>query len=505
MYKIQNFSFQYLNQSILLQDISLNINQGDFVLLIGKSGSGKSTLLKHLCPSLIPQGKCTGKIYLNNVSVKKSNCIVGFVNQNPDTQIVMDYVWHEIAFGLENLNMPLTQMKQRVGEIVNYFNLQDIYLSKCANLSGGQKQLINLASIVAMNPEIIILDEPTSQLDPKHSKIFMQLIKQLHQDFGTTIIITEHQYEEVLNYSNKVIILDEGKIIKQGSADVIVDFLIKNKHELQQTLPEYVQLTHKIDYQQAHRYIQQHKFEYKSNVYNLNHPDILIIDDLNYLDIIKHCHLKIKKSAITSIVGANGSGKTTLLKCMMFFLQFKGKIFYDNKRLKKRPLQFAFLPQDPQVLFSHDSVLEELQLFPVKEVCLLLEKYNLMGKKHIHPYDLSGGQQQLLGLIKLLLLKPEVIFLDEPTKGLDTINKAKLGEYLVDLAKQGLTIVMVSHDLEFCARYSNMCGMMFNGKVESLSYAHDFFKNNMFYTTQLCKLFKKTNQEVVLIEDVYEI
>ena len=215
MYKIENFSFIYPKGKEVIQDISFGVNKGDFVVISGKSGCGKTTLLKHLKPSLKPEGEMRGTIILDE-EIENDDTKIGFVFQNPNDQIVMDKVWHEIAFGLENMGIPLKQMKRRVGEIVNYFNLQNIINRDTQSLSGGEKQLVNLASVMVMNPKVILLDEATAQLDPVNRDEFIKIIKQINDDFNVTIIFVEHQLEGLLDVANRLIVMDEGKIVIDG-------------------------------------------------------------------------------------------------------------------------------------------------------------------------------------------------------------------------------------------------------------------------------------------------
>lgn len=507
MYSAKQFSFKYPGQSLNLVNLNFKINNGDFVLIMGQSGSGKSTLLHHLCPSLIPNGQRSGELFYNGQSIDKVNEPIGFVFQNPDDQIVMDNIIHEIAFGLENINMPLVEMKQRVGEIVQFFNLQSLLFQPCDQLSGGQKQLLNLASIMAMNPQTIILDEPTSQLDPFMASTFLNMLKTIHEQYQTTIIIVEHRYEQLLSMCNKIIVLEKGTILSQGSPQDTLDFLFKTHHPLIRTLPDDVMFSQRIlNPTQFKIFLSLHQFKTHFNDPHLSSQTILELKDVSYSfkenKVLQHCDLKINQHQITAILGGNGSGKSTLLNCIMGFNRYKGLITYQNHKLKDASIQIGLVPQDPRVLFVCDSIKDELSMFPIKEVENLLQTFNLMPYLNTHPYDLSGGYQQLLAFIKVVLLKPKILLLDELTKGLDGILKKQLGQFLHQLLKQDVTILMVSHDLEFCAKYANQCGLMFDGKVEAMQETRKFMSTNLFYTTQFAKLFKSVDADVIKIEDV---
>ncbi len=506
MYQIESFSFQYFHSTPILRNLNLTINQGDFILLVGKSGSGKTTFLKHLCPSLIPKGQRIGNIYYSHQPIQEVQEVIGFVMQNPDDQIVMDNVSNELAFGLENLGMDIDQMRQRVSEIVCYFHLNDIYTRSCDCLSGGQKQILNLAAIVAMNPEVIILDEPLSQLDPEAATRFVNLLKLIHDDFGTTIIISSHSNEQLLPICNRMIVLNQGEIMLDDHPDIVVNKLVENYKDLLPILPEYVQLTKKITLNEARKDIKNKKVIYhllehsflKETILTIQHLDCV----LDHQHIIKSCNLNIKSGGITTIIGANGSGKTTLLKCIMGIYPYKGRILYQHKKINTSITKILMLPQNPQSLFVKDSVKEELSRYNQQEVEQLLKMYQLDNLKDCHPYDLSVGQQQLLGLSILVLQKPSILLLDEPTKGLDGIAKQQLGKYLQKLTSQGLTVIMVSHDLEFCAQYANECGMLFNGKVQQIKNTREFFLKQIFYTTVIARLFKSIGKNVITLKDV---
>ena len=245
MYKIENFSFTYPEEGRVIKNISFGVNEGDFLVISGKSGCGKTTLLKHLKPSLKPKGEVDGLIILDE-EIEKDDTKIGFVFQNPNDQIVMDKVWHEIAFGLENTTTPLKQMKRRVGEIVNYFNLQNIINKDTQSLSGGEKQLVNLASVMVMNPKVILLDEATAQLDPVNREEFIKILKQINDDFNVTIIFVEHQLEGLLNVANRLIVMDEGKIVIDDDIKNAVNEMLV-KEIFVESLPNYVRVSSLTD------------------------------------------------------------------------------------------------------------------------------------------------------------------------------------------------------------------------------------------------------------------
>ena len=502
MYKIENFSFTYPEEGRVIKNISFGVNEGDFLVISGKSGCGKTTLLKHLKPSLKPKGEVDGLIILDE-EIEKDDTKIGFVFQNPNDQIVMDKVWHEIAFGLENTTTPLKQMKRRVGEIVNYFNLQNIINKDTQSLSGGEKQLVNLASVMVMNPKVILLDEATAQLDPVNREEFIKILKQINDDFNVTIIFVEHQLEGLLNVANRLIVMDEGKIVIDDDIKNAVNEMLV-KEIFVESLPDYVRVSSLTDelclsVKDARNALSDFDdFDIKDTE-DVDTGILMEIRDLNFgHDDIVLKDLDIKQNEIFSIVGANGSGKSSFIRCLAGLVKFQGKITkigYVDK--------IGYLPQDPTTLFLSDKVIDDLLAVDesMKSIELQLENLGISDLKEKHPFDLSGGQRQLVALAKVLLTKPQLLLLDEPTKGIDAFSKEHLAALIRGLSKH-MTIVVASHDLEFVAKISDRVAMIFNGKMESADTMRQFFSNNIFYTTTINKIMRQNNSEVVLLEDL---
>lgn len=503
MYQIKNLSFSFPNGQVGLKDISLEIKNGEFLVICGNSGCGKTTLLKQLKPSLTPAGNQSGEIIFDDVI--KDDINIGYISQNPENQIVMNKVYHEIAFGLENINTPLKQMKQRVGEIVNYFNLQDIVNADCNSLSGGQKQLVNLASVMVLNPEVILLDEVTAQLDPINRQEFIKMVKQINDDFGITIVFVEHQLDDLIDLADRLLVMEAGKIAVLDETKAAIKQMYEQEVFLA-ALPDYIKVS-KLAKQPLYSikeareamkdYQEINIKEYEDIVF----APLLKIRGLTYQydkTVLNDLDLDIYQNEILSVVGANGSGKTTLIKCLAGLLDYQGKI-----KKEAHVEKIAYLPQDPTTLFINETVEKDLMSVEnnVVNVVTMMQNMNIVDLKDMHPYDLSGGQQQLVALAKILLTKPELLLLDEPTKGIDGEAKEKLAALLVGLSKH-MTIVCVSHDLEFTAKISDRVAMIFNGQMESIDTMRNFFTNNLFYTTTINKIMRKVNQEVVILDDL---
>lgn len=513
MYEINNFTFRYmLSDKNSLENVSLKIKKGKITLIAGASGSGKTTLLRHLKKELIPKGKRSGDIFYEDQKVESLENIhsvkeIGYLFQDPAKQMVMDTVWHEIAFGLENIGMPYEQMKRTVAEIVNYFDLQKIYHENTDNLSGGQKQLVNLAAIMAMHPKVLILDEPTAQLDPTARKDFLVMLEKLHKEFGLTIIITSHNLEDVMEMSDQCVILDHGKIMESGTPEEVAANLQRKAHPFEQSLPQILRLEEKFQIEptfsmeEVRNKIRKKKYQLiKRN--ELHTDKVLEIMHLyagyeKKKDVLSNLSIQIMQGEIFAVVGANGSGKSTLLSCIASQVKYDGKI-----KCKKK---IAYMPQDPTLLFVKDELLEDLMEMgndKIEKIQKLLEMAGLEKEQKTHPYDLSGGQQQMAALIKVLLSDPEVLLLDEPTKGMDREHSRKFGNLLKKLSKQGMTIFFVSHDLEFCAEYASRIGMMFDGKIEGIDLPEQFFSQNYFYTTTCAKITRDFKDVIILPQEV---
>ncbi len=520
--KIKDFNFSYPNSDIkALKDINLTINKGELILLCGLSGSGKSTLLKNIKLSLAPHGDVSGSIMykgkdIHNLSVREEVTSIGMVTQGFSNQIVTDRVYHEIAFIMENLGWDSDIIRIKVSEIASYFGLEDIIESSIDTLSGGQKQLINLASVMVVNPEVLILDEPTAQLDPIARDEFIERIKKVNDELGMTIIIAEHNLENIMAYADKVVIMEKGQIIYNDIPHNIGNILCKDTNNIFESMPTPVRLYKSIgigdecpiSLKEGRKYIDSIDINNHINTYvnNIKQKNDIIIElkDVCYKytknanDIVRDLNLKIYNNEIFTILGGNGAGKSTTLNLLCkIYKPYMGKIKYKMKKEDK----VVLLPQDPETIFSKDTVLEELKetcIGNVEDIVQMLDVEELLDK---NPYDLSGGEKQKVAIGKVLGLKPKVLLLDEITKGLDNHYKNKIGEILKALKKEGITIVMVTHDIEFAAKYSDKCAMLFNKTIVSVKNPFDFFVENNFYTTAVCKM-TRGKVKAVTIEDV---
>lgn len=518
IFKIENLTFSYPNcEKAAISDVSLTVNSGEFVTICGKSGCGKSTLLRQLKPILAPHGALSGHLIfegknLLSLSQREQTEKIGFVLQNPDNQIVTDKVWHELAFGLESLSCPTHEIRARVGEMASFLGIQAWFHKSTNELSGGQKQLLNLASTMVMQPSVVILDEPTAQLDPIAAAEFLEMLAKINRELGTTVILSEHRLEEAFPLSDKIVVMDGGKIIACDEPHKIGGLL--SKHDMMSAFPTPIRVHYSVKndnpcpvtVREGKKWLENMIVD-KSIEFSdkplpkgdtvINFDDVYFRYEKNLPDVIRGLSLKIGKGEIYALLGGNGTGKTTSLSLIAGTQSpYLGKTEIIGKAV--------MLPQNPQVLFTRKTVLEDLEEITddkqhISEVVSLCELAALLNR---HPYDLSGGEQQRAALAKVLLTRPDILLLDEPTKGLDAHFKDKFAGILSNLKAIGITIVMVSHDIEFCAKYADRCGMFFDGSIISEDLPRAFFAGKNFYTTAANRMARHIIPNAVLTDDI---
>lgn len=596
--QIRDLTFAYAaGDEPVLSDINIDISSGEFVIIMGSSGSGKTTLLKMLKRNMIPAGRYSGRVYIygkeaDKLTDRENAAGIGYVSQDPDNQIVTDKVWHELAFGLENLGMDNVTIRKKVAEMSEYFGITGWYDKEVSKLSGGQKQILNLASVMVMQPGILLLDEPTANLDPLAAIRFLDVVKRINQELGVTVVMVEHNLEHIYADADRIIAIDKGRVAansspKKAAADIIAagSFLIeglpvasrlysgynkkngnsvvsynnvnidsnnKNNHILSDEIPLTVKEGRRwyVNYKKVYGkditkdkdkinnfagksiindkvikkdvlednitgnknkkrigFIKKNNLENKSSRKNTDNIENTVcqLKNVSYSYnkklpyIIDGVDVSFKEGKITAILGGNGAGKSTMLKLIAGIIEpVRGKII-SNKRI-------IMLPQDPKAVFTEVSVEEELaevlmdkgngiyNNMPMEDkreiVEQIIEEFGLNDIRKNNPYDISGGQQEKLAIAKVLLLKPEVLLLDEPTNGLDPYFKKTLGKLLKKINAGGVTIIIVSHDLEFVDSFCDDVIMLFDRKVAAQDSTHKFLRDNMFYTTNYYRIIK---------------
>lgn len=543
LYQIKNLSFSYPNNKHkALNNISLSVQSGEFITLCGKSGCGKTTLLRLLKSCLAPFGELRGEINFKHSPLQETDTRtqaseIGFVLQNPDQQIVTDKVWHELAFGLESLGLSTTEIRTRVSEMASFFGIQNWFYRKTNELSGGQKQLLNLASVMVMQPEILILDEPTSLLDPIAASEFLKTLQKINDELGTTILLTEHRLEEAFALSHRVIVMDDGEILADNTPKQVGRLLKEKNHDMYDALPIPMRvfgalepnvdapLTIREGKKRLEQYAKTHVIDAKQIPSDREPPtenpaleakNVFFRYEKNLPDVVKDFNLCVSQGEFFAILGGNGTGKSTALSLLADFnTPQRGKIFIQGRKISEQKQLYhgllGVLPQNPQSLFAKKSV--RLELFEAsnktlsqkereEEVLNMASLCEIESLLEQHPYDLSGGEQQRTALAILLLRNPQILILDEPTKGMDAHFKKHFALLLKKLTAKGLTVLMVSHDIEFCAEHADRCAMFFDGSITSCGTPRRFFVGNRFYTTSTNRMARKLFPNAVLAEDI---
>ncbi|MBQ4464413.1 MAG: ATP-binding cassette domain-containing protein [Oscillospiraceae bacterium] len=513
VFDIAHLNFSYPEcPAPALQDISLQLKQGEFAVLCGATGSGKSTFLRMLKRELTPLGDISGEVQfhgkpLSALDDRTAASAIGFVMQKPEQQIVTDKVWHELAFGLENLHLPQREMQRRIAEIVSYFGIGDWYHRETADLSGGQKQLLNLAAVLAMQPEVLILDEPTAQLDPIAAAEFITTLHRLCEDTGLTILMAEHRLEEAVPVCDRLLVMEHGRLLLNGEPRKVLAAL-SEKPELLCAMPAAARLACELSHEgdcpltvrEGRRFLHEN---FNNSVRSLPLPetaptsaaalqfkDVWLRYEKQGADILRGMAFSVQTGEIFCILGSNGSGKSTTLRAAAALQKpCSGEIRVFGKPLKTYKNQslyrecLAMLPQDVQTVFLRNTVREELQECGASDPPFPME--HLLD---LHPYDLSGGEQQIAALAKVLAANPRLLLLDEPTKGMDAAMKLQFADILRNLKADGKTVVIVTHDVEFAAICADRCAMCFDGQITAVGTPGEFFAGNNFYTTAVSRI-----------------
>ena len=521
-----------------LSGITLSVETGEMITLCGRSGSGKSTLLRNLKPALAPYGRLGGTLEfcgkpLAELSAEEQASRIGYVMQNPDNQVVTDKVWHELAFGLESLGTDTETIRLRVAEMAGYFGIQNWFHKDVSELSGGQKQLLNLASVMVMQPDVLILDEPTSQLDPIAAGEFLETVRKINRELGTTVIMTEHRLGTLLPISDRVAVLECGRMIVDDIPANAGAVLAAEGHSMFMAMPAPLQayarlydqgigraLECPLTVREGRRWLTDLLAE--KSIVETALPESKATDGETAVemkgvwfrygrdddDVIRDMSFSIHKGELFCMVGGNGVGKTTALNIIGGLAKpYRGRVRVFGST--------GMVPQNPQSVFVERTLGRDLAEMLDESRLPRTEKEERVAKAaaalelgallDMHPYDLSGGEQQRAALAKVLLLEPEILIMDEPTKGLDPALKEKLAGILRSLCSRGVTVIMASHDIEFCCRYADRCAMIFDGKVTACETPRRFFAGNSFYTTAANRMSRHMFRNAVTVDDLVEL
>ena len=527
MIKISRLSYQYPgSKEVALKDISLAIEPGTLTLIAGPSGSGKSTLLRCI-NGLVPHfsgGSITGEVSVFGLdpiqqSVQIMAGKVGMVFQEPESQFVYDIVEDEIAFSLEHMGVNQSGMSHRIDSILKALDLSQLRHKTIRDLSGGEKQKIALASVLISKPQVLLLDEPTSQLDPQSADDLLQLIVSMKKEFGLTILLSEHRLERLLQYTDNLIFIESDHTVEFG----LPKDIIPNK----EIAPPVVQIAKKMAIKPIplipEDFPTDKLFEYDSlskksfGDDQSNGNPILAIKNLsvriNNTDILKNLSLHINRGEIFTLLGLNGSGKTTLLRAILGLIESTGDKYLENKKISGLPtseliLHLAYLPQNPNDLLFAESVQEELEItlknHGIKkepaQIRAFLKKFGLGDKSQSYPRDLSVGERQRTALAAITIHDPQIILLDEPTRGLDYLSKQALTKILKNWRDLGRSILLVTHDVEFASILSDRAAIIEDGEILFCGSPRTAFTRFPTFQTQTARLFP--GEKWINIEDI---
>lgn len=521
MIQIQNVTYTYPNSNApALDGVTMQIEAGQFLLLAGSSGSGKTTLLRCL-NGLVPHfsgGKISGRVDIQGVDAvvegpRVLSQYVGFVAQNPEGHALLDKVEPEIAFALENAAVPQQEMRVRVEEVLDLLDLTPLRDRPIVSLSGGERQRVAIAAVLALRPQILLLDEPTSQLDPKSAEDVLRSLVRLNEDLGLTIILAEHRLERVLRYADRLVFMENGRIIVD---DWLRDALIKIPH-----LPPLARLGRALEWdplpvtvkegrRYASRLILGEPLSHTSRVGEwqaaADIPSLLEVNDLHFSydgsPVLNGISMQIHKGEVLAVMGRNGSGKSTMLKCVMGLLQAEsGDIRFKGKQTKGRDTadlarEIAYLPQNPNDLLFAESVDDEIQItlnnHGVKDVAgkeHLLKELGLDKMRSAYPRDLSTGQRQRVALGAVTVTQPTLLLLDEPTRGLDVQTKGKLIDIWRKWLDQGMGILLVTHDVELSAQIADTVIILSQGEVIASGPTAEVLSGSPLFAPQIARLF----------------
>ena len=531
VFTIRNLTFAYPEQEKnAISDLTLSVQPGEFLVLCGPSGCGKSTLLRQLKTVLAPHGRRNGEILfdekkLDELPQREQAERIGFVQQSPENQIVTDKVWHELAFGLESLGYDTPTIRRRVAEMASFFGIQEWFYKPVTELSGGQKQLLNLASVMVLQPKVLILDEPTGEIvinpDVIAASDFLATLGKINRELGTTILLTEHRLEEAFSFASRVAVMDGGKLLCTGTPAEVGAELKSSGNAMFLAMPAAMRIwaasdskatcpisvcdgrNWLLDYAKTHelRPVPEEKKNTPNGETVVSAQELWFKYDKDLPDVVKGLSLELHKGEFLALLGGNATGKTTTLKLLAGLKKaYRGELSITGS--------VGLLPQNPQALFVKSTVRADLlEILPKSErkterlaqVISLCKLADLLDR---HPYDLSGGEQQRAALAKILLLNPDILLLDEPTKGLDAEFKQVFGQILRTLQASGVAILMVSHDIEFCAKYADRCALVFDGNIVAEAKPRTFFSGNNFYTTAANRIARDVLPDAVTPEDV---
>lgn len=515
---LEDVRYQYPGAAgATLDGVSWDLDEGVFALLVGKSGSGKSTLLRCF-NGLVPHftgGRFGGDVRIGPWNTRTTSPRdlagdVGFVFQDPETQMLTDRVDDEIAFGLEQQGVPPMLMRKRVEEMLDLLGIVHLRRRSPATLSGGERQRVAIAAALSTHPRLLVLDEPTSQLDPWGAEEVLTALTRFNEDLGLSILLAEHRLERVLVHADTVRVLEDQRVSFDGTPAELARFLDAD------ALPPVTVLARKLGWENlpltvkaARQHPQlpalrarlrdtpadNHIPAKGSPIVELQGASIA----LNRIPVIRNTSLTIREGEFVALMGRNGSGKTTLLRALLGFQELdSGKVVvngrdHTGKRVHDLGGIIGYVPQQPGALFFHERLIDELH-FTARlrgqdqaNLPSLLDRLGLAFAAERHPRDLSGGERQRAALATVLAGNPRVLMLDEPTRGMDPWHRRQLIDVLKQVQADGVAIVMATHDVELVAGAADRVVMLGDGSIVADGPPEDVLTDSLTFTTQLNK------------------
>jgi energy-coupling factor transport system ATP-binding protein len=538
---IEDLSFRYADsKKASLSDVSLSINDSEFVLIAGPSGCGKSTLCRCI-NGLIPWfygGEITGSVKVQDRDVfttptKEMAKVVGTVFQDPENQLVANSVEREIAFGMENMGFPRKLMAKRIEEVMDMIGIDHLRHRQISTLSGGEKQKIAIASVLVLHPQVLILDEPTSELDPKGAEEVIQITRRLNEELGLTILLVEHRLDRVLQMVDRLIIMNEGGVKYDGDPrrwteldlpDIGMPPITRLGKRLGK---KEIPLSVKEGRSFLSSFLKKANLTSKSWSYERSSKCIARVTNLRFAypegkEVLKEINLSIYEGEFIAVIGRNASGKTTLAQLLNGLLKpTGGKVIINGLDTKKTSVEdlarfVGYVFQDPNLLLFAETVEEEIT-FMMKNLGFSkdlikrrleeeLERFNLRHCRLSYPRSLSTGEKQRVALASVLAAKPKMLILDEPTRGLDYLLKRDLMKYLLRYKKEGGTILLITHDIELVAEFAERVILMSEGRIVADGEKHSILANSLHFSPQINRLIQPFSlpQDILTVEELLE-